>query len=340
MMNAKAAFLAVILTAGIVFYGLYQAFEADSVDDLKEKLAEGASTISKSRESGKIESHFNCIHSLSDFPTSYDLGEVSRQEVDQFVDEILAIAGLSKNFKITDIPQANCVAIIQGDERFIGVNRNFLGWIQHRAGTVWAVKAILAHEIGHHLNGHTLDGETGSTPPTELEADKYCGNILAKLGASLEEAQSLFPLISNNEVQDTHPYLKDRLAAVEEGWNAGRKLFDTTESKYSTTENFIEQARVEDLEFLRSINHSSQSWALERPNFLQETSRFDPFHNIARAARFERGLENSRQQLYSLYEPLMEQWRQENPNHFKTKSGPWSDADKRRWISWFNLKGK
>ena len=338
-MNAKAAFLAVILTAGIVFYGLYEAFEAESVDDLKEKLAEGASTISKSREPGKIDLHFNCIHSFSDFPSSNNFGEVSLEEVDQFVEEILAVAGLSPNFKTIEIPQANCFAFIKEDERFIGVNTNLLGSLQHRAGTDWAVKAILAHEIGHHLNGHTLD-EIGSRPPTELEADKYCGNILAKLGASLEEAQLLFPLISNNEVQDTHPYLKDRLAAVEEGWNAGRKLFDTTESKYSTTENFIEQARVEDLEFLRSINHSSQSWALERPNFLQETSRFDPFHNIARAARFERGLENSRQQLYSLYEPLMEQWRQENPNHFKTKSGPWSDADKRRWISWFNLKGK
>ena len=36
---------------------------------------------------------------------------------------------------------------------------------------------LLAHEVGHHLNGHTIH-RGGSTPELELEADEFAGFIL------------------------------------------------------------------------------------------------------------------------------------------------------------------
>ena len=85
-MNPKAAFFAVILTVGICFYGLYLAFEAESVDDLVAKLAEVPDAQSTSGESPNSHVHFNCIHSagslapvsISDFP------EVTFEEVECF----------------------------------------------------------------------------------------------------------------------------------------------------------------------------------------------------------------------------------------------------------------
>jgi hypothetical protein len=54
----------------------------------------------------------------------------------------------------------------------------------------WAVVFLLAHEVMHHLVGHT----TTATPPAnndraaELEVNELAGLVLRRLGASLEEA--------------------------------------------------------------------------------------------------------------------------------------------------------
>ena len=76
--------------------------------------------------------------------------------------------------------------------------------------------ALLSHEIAHHLNGHTLEAG-GSRPPTELEADKFAGFAVGKLGGSLQEAQWLFRQLSA-EGSETHPPRSARLEAVAVGW--------------------------------------------------------------------------------------------------------------------------
>ena len=64
--------------------------------------------------------------------------------------------------------------------------------------TLGLVLSILAHEIGHHVNGHTL-GEKETTlsesRQMELEADEYSGLYMFKLGASLSQAQEAIRLI-------------------------------------------------------------------------------------------------------------------------------------------------
>jgi hypothetical protein len=86
------------------------------------------------------------------------------------------------------------------------------------AGDNWASIAILAHEIGHHLNGHTLLG-SGSQPPLELEADEFSGFVLRKMGASLSQAQSAMKIAADTRASRTHPAQQDRLTAIAEGWN-------------------------------------------------------------------------------------------------------------------------
>ncbi len=81
----------------------------------------------------------------------------------------------------------------------------------------WASLSILAHEVGHHLNGHSLI-PGGSRPSLELQADKFSGFILAKIGASLEEAQSAINAIVSENGSTTHPGKSARLAAIANGW--------------------------------------------------------------------------------------------------------------------------
>jgi hypothetical protein len=77
---------------------------------------------------------------------------------------------------------------------------------------------VLAHEIGHHLNGHTVTS-SGSQPSLELEADEFSGFVLRKMGASLTEAQAAMKTLASVNSSRTHPGQYDRLASIEKGWN-------------------------------------------------------------------------------------------------------------------------
>ncbi|MCD9027256.1 TPM domain-containing protein [Luteimonas sp. BDR2-5] len=139
------------------------------------------------------------------------------------VEQVMGFTGLPQNFIVTEGPVANAAAVILADEnripqRVIAFNRNFLGEVRTATGgNPWAPISIMAHEIGHHLSGHTITG-TGSQPPIELEADKFSGFVLQRMGASLEDAKSAMQSLGTDHVTDTHPARADRLAAIRDGW--------------------------------------------------------------------------------------------------------------------------
>ncbi|MBI1342711.1 MAG: hypothetical protein GC171_07255 [Terrimonas sp.] len=116
----------------------------------------------------------------------------------------------------------NCSAICFsndiGQDRFIQFDRDFLESYQKKTNNKWFVFGVVAHEIGHHLNGHSLDG-IGSRPHKELEADEFAGFIMQKMGAGLKEAQGIFSFLNETEGPPSHPIKKDRYEAVKRGWD-------------------------------------------------------------------------------------------------------------------------
>jgi hypothetical protein len=85
----------------------------------------------------------------------------------------------------------------------------------------WPAVSILAHEIGHHLAGHTL--EESYNRNFELEADYFSGFILQKMGATLPEAQSVMSLLRDHRNMTDHPPQAERLAAIQEGWQEAQR---------------------------------------------------------------------------------------------------------------------
>ena len=84
----------------------------------------------------------------------------------------------------------------------------------------------MAHEIGHHLEAHTIR-PGGSNPPDELEADEFSGWVLRRLGAALQDAQAVFKT-SSSTGSSTHPPRDARLAAVAAGWDRANVTGDTS----------------------------------------------------------------------------------------------------------------
>ena len=143
----------------------------------------------------------------------------SDREAEDAIRRIVDISGLSQNFSVHAAGVPNAAAIIRGDERLILYNQGFMRNVRMSTGSEWAPISILAHEVGHHLNGHTLL-QGGSRPSIELQADRFSGHAMKRLGASLQDATIAMQRIGNEGGSPTHPAKRDRLAAITNGWLA------------------------------------------------------------------------------------------------------------------------
>ncbi len=136
----------------------------------------------------------------------------------QLLSEIMNATGLRTNFELRQARVLNIEASVSRHKRYILYNPAYIEWITNLTKDKWAAVALLAHEVGHHLNGHTIR-KTGSTPAIELEADEFAGFILYRLGATLQQSQEVMNYIAKTETSSTHPGRNDRMSAIQTGWN-------------------------------------------------------------------------------------------------------------------------
>jgi len=95
----------------------------------------------------------------------------------------------------------------------------------------WSSLAILAHEVGHHINGHALDitmylggvveaKSLENQRKQELEADEFAGFVLARLGADLNSALAFTEVLKEkDDTYDTYPSKSKGVNAVRKGFN-------------------------------------------------------------------------------------------------------------------------
>lgn len=147
-------------------------------------------------------------------------------EAELNVEKILKIVGLPSNFTIKRANIDNAMAaIIQTKpgtfERYILYSQSFMNSVKLSTGNDFSQWAILAHEIGHHLAGHTLTS-VGDSHKQELEADEFSGFVMYKMKATLTQAQSAIYKFCSEKGSLSHPPKNERLLAVEKGWYNSR----------------------------------------------------------------------------------------------------------------------
>ena len=149
--------------------------------------------------------------------------------IQNMLQEIIDATGLNTDFEIKEANVLNIEASISHRKRYILYNPTYISTLNNLTKSKWAVMTLLAHEVGHHLNGHTMH-KGGSNPSVELEADEFAGFILYKLGATLGESQLVMHYIAKTKKSRTHPARDSRLLAIEKGWN---KASDLEQAKYT-----------------------------------------------------------------------------------------------------------
>jgi hypothetical protein len=167
---------------------------------------------------GSAKSQHICTQQFSNISISGNSAGITVADAEAIVKDILNVTGLKGNFEIRAAEIPNAAAVVYNGKRYVLYNPVFISALNNTTGNDWASVSVLAHEIGHHLNGHTLGG--GSQPMRELEADEFSGYIMQRLGATLEEAKAAMKLAADIKVTTTHPERSVRLTAIEEGWNS------------------------------------------------------------------------------------------------------------------------
>jgi tetratricopeptide (TPR) repeat protein len=154
----------------------------------------------------------------------------SNEAAERAIEKVLRPIGLRRNFVIIACPNINNAAAVTYEDgiRYIVYDNAFMAKIDQTSNTDWASLSILAHELGHHLQGHTTGKP--SFPPSaeelsrkrarELEADEFSGFVMYKLGATLAQAQSAMSTLKDvaNEEFSTHPKRWRRLASIQAGY--------------------------------------------------------------------------------------------------------------------------
>jgi hypothetical protein len=163
--------------------------------------------------------NINAQDSLSTEEYEFEADKVAKEAVSK----VVQYTGLMPNFVVISDNKINtAIAYLKNNKRYIAYNPKFIEQLNDKTSTNWAAVSVLAHEIGHHLSGHTLP-KNGS-PGNELLADKFSGFILYQMGASLEDAKSALGAIGHEMDTTKHPPKTSRLFAIQDGWEEAKRL--------------------------------------------------------------------------------------------------------------------
>ena len=218
------------------------------------------------------------------------------------LNKILSSIGASKTFILQECSGVNnASATSYKGIRYIFYNDSFMNKIVNRTNS-WSNLSILAHEVGHHINGHTMDMvlyandvvspvSKEKSREQELEADYFSGFVMAKLGATSSQAIQVMEMISSDadDSNSSHPSKSKRLEAISKGFNAGyvksSVIISSTEEEVSIskTKSKTKSLTYEDY-FYRGVDkHQSNNkkGAISDYNeSIKLNSKFAPaFHN-------------------------------------------------------------
>jgi hypothetical protein len=146
-------------------------------------------------------------------------------DMSALVKDILALAEAKANFELLASNVDVAASGFKGQERILLYDQYSFSSAESKSRK-WINLAILAHQIGHHVNSHILSSEASTRREMELEADRFSAYILYKMGATVEEAAEALRSHKFFESSKLYPTLSSRIDAVIDVWNSAKALSD------------------------------------------------------------------------------------------------------------------
>lgn len=142
------------------------------------------------------------------------------EEAIQGLVDYLGLSASQLRLKAANISNAIAYLDPLTQERLILYDENFVRGLQERSESVWVRRAILAHELAHHLEGHLQSTNPERRKVEELEADRFAGHMLFKLDADLDAVEAVFQQLAEGE---GYPPRTARVAAAINGWSIAKE---------------------------------------------------------------------------------------------------------------------
>jgi len=203
--------------------------------------------ISIQSNSQKVETTFMCSYTagaINEKSICDLLGFKTRQIAQKAVERIVSMSGLRQNFYVMECPNIdNCFAATRNGERLIVYDASFMRRVNSITKTDWGAMSILSHEIGHHLQGHTIK-PGGSDPNRELEADEFSGFVMYQMGSSLKDAQSAIWKLTTDYDTGSHPPRRRRMASIKKGYQNAKAMYPNMHSGIMNLESAPEELIV------------------------------------------------------------------------------------------------
>ena len=168
----------------------------------------------------------------------------SNYDADEALEKILSVVGASKRFMLVSCDNINNALAYTSESglRYILYDEEFMNSLSS-GNAYWSNMAILAHEVGHHINGHTLSEDLSlyESRLEELEADEFAGFVLSKLGADIEVVKEVFREISTDgdDTYSSHPNTTRRLNAITKGYENALNNGDIELKKLSSADEYF-----------------------------------------------------------------------------------------------------
>ena len=181
---------------------------------------------------------------------------------------------------------SNAVATQLGGVRYILYDPIFMTKVSDNfENSNWGEIFILAHEVGHHINNHSLDlllydkiseESKSKQREQELDADLFAAFIIARLGGGYEEIVSVIKNIAKDDSdhKSSHPSLQKRLEAVKVGFERG--VSKNPENFYNLT-----SLKTSDEYFNRALLNELKMNYDEAIYDYNNAIEIDPFNNNA-----------------------------------------------------------
>lgn len=148
------------------------------------------------------------------------------KEIEKVLSEVSSFGPRPKvSFRLLSSNVANAAALVTKGQALILVNQQFMDRVKEDSKTGFSIKAILAHEVAHHVYGHTLSSTPASSRRNEeLQADFFSGMVLQQMGATLDEALAAVTQIDFHTGSTTHPPKEVRKTAIVSGFKRPEEL--------------------------------------------------------------------------------------------------------------------
>ena len=162
-----------------------------------------------------------CMFDSDELKESLYLFPPDKRSLKMF-DELLDKSGKDLNVTVKAANVPLVAAAERGDERLLLYNQFALDSFESQDEKDWTVLLVIAHQIGHHASNHSFLLEPRMRVEIELEADRFAGYLLFRLGATEANIRNLREFLRKSHQSSMFPPPDVRLTAVIEGWHDGK----------------------------------------------------------------------------------------------------------------------